>query len=97
MPSFLELAPEFQVSWHDWVLVCMAGFLLGTSKSGLKGIAIVIVTLMALVFGSKVSTGIIVPMLMVGDIFAVSYYRGHVQWKHLIKFIPWIVFRGKIG
>ena len=97
MPAFLELAPEFQQPWHYWALAFLASFMIGISKSGLKGIAIVIVTIMALVFGGKASTGIIVPMLIVGDIFAITYYRGHVQWKYLFKLIPWMLLGIGIG
>lgn len=75
----------------------MAAFIFGLSKSGLKGIAIVPVTLMALVFGSKTSTGIIMPLLLVGDAFAIIYYRKHLIKKHLYKLLPWVFFGVLIG
>ena len=81
----------------DWSLALFAAFILGISKSGLKGIAVIIVTIMALVFGSKASTGIIMPLLLVGDLLAILYYRKHVQWKHLGKLLPWMVVGVLIG
>ncbi len=63
----------------------------GLSKSGLKGLAIFTITIMALAFGGKPSTGTIMPMLIVGDIFAVIYYRKSVQWKHLWVLLPWML------
>jgi uncharacterized membrane protein YfcA len=68
-----------------------ASFILGMSKSGLKGMGIVIVTLMALVHGAKASTGILLPLLIFADILAVSYYNRHAQWKYLLKFLPWMI------
>jgi len=61
------------------------------SKSGLKGMGIVIVTLMALAHGAKSSTGILLPLLIFADVLAVTYYKRHVQWKYLWKFLPWMI------
>jgi len=52
---------------------------------------------MALAFGAKESTGLIVPMLIVGDIFAVIYYNKHAQWKYLKRFLPWMMLGVIIG
>ena len=72
-------------------------FIIGVSKGGVKGIFILTVTVMALVYGSKSSTGIIVPLLIVGDIMAVIYYSRHAQWRLLFKFLPWMVFGVLVG
>jgi len=70
---------------------------LGVSKSGLKGVAALIVTGFALVYDAKNSTGVLMPLLIVGDIFAVSYYKRHVQWSYIIKLLPWMVVGVIIG
>ena len=80
-----------ELSWLDWVLAFTAALVVGVSKAGVKGIAIIIVTLMAIVFGGKASTGILLPLLTVGDIFAVWYYHRHTQWKYLWRLLPWMV------
>ena len=61
------------------------------SKSGLKGMGVVIVTLMALVHGAKASTGLLLPLLLFADILAVTYYNRHTQWKYLKRFLPWMM------
>jgi len=81
----------------QWIVTAIAAFTLGVSKAGLKGIAIIIITVMALVFGSRASTGIVMPLLIFGDIFAIIYYRRHVHWKYLTKLLPWILFGVLIG
>lgn len=55
------------------------------------------VTLMALAFGARESTGLIVPLLLVGDVFAVLYYTRHTRWGHIIRFTPWMLSGVLIG
>ena len=71
--------------------VAFASFLLGISKSGIKGLAILIVTIFALVYDAKSSTGIVMPLLILGDIFAVIYYNRHTKWEFIKKLIPWMI------
>ncbi|MCK0161277.1 sulfite exporter TauE/SafE family protein [Allomuricauda sp. F6463D] len=85
------------VSVTAWTMAVTAAFLMGVSKAGLKGMSIFNVTLMALAFGSKASTGLFIPLLIFGDIFAVVYYNRHTQWKYIIKFIPWMILGILVG
>ena len=97
MDSYFTLAAQYQLeSWH-WFLAILAAFLLGISKSGLKGISVLIVTLLALVFGGKASTGIMMPLLITGDILAVIYYNRHANWGYLFKLLPWMVIGVLLG
>lgn len=81
----------------NWVLILLAAFIIGLSKAGLKGIDMLNVTLMALVFGGKASTGIVLPLLCVADIGAVLYYNRHAQWKYFWKLVPWMAIGILIG
>ncbi|WP_418497744.1 sulfite exporter TauE/SafE family protein [Flagellimonas sp.] len=92
---FLSAFTEISVA--AWVMATTAIFLMGISKAGLKGMSIFNVTLMALAFGSRASTGLFIPLLIVGDIFAVVYYNRHTQWKYILKFIPWMIAGILIG
>ena len=74
-----------------------AALLLGIAKSGIKGLAVLIVTGLALVYGAKESTGILMPLLICGDILAVIYYKRHVKWVYLIKLLPWMVAGVLVG
>ncbi len=85
------------LQWYDWALALSGAFILGIAKAGVKGIDVAIVVIMAFVFGGRASTGIIVPMLIFGDIFAVTYYNRHAQWKILKKFLPWTAIGVLIG
>lgn len=80
-----------------WALAFTAAVVIGLSKAGIKGIAVVNVTLMALAFEAKESTGIVVPLLIFGDIFAVIYYNRHTKWSYIFRFLPWIVLGIIVG
>ncbi len=68
-----------------------AALVVGISKAGIKGISMIIVALMALAFGAKPSTGLLVPLLIIGDVFAVIYYNRHAQWNYILRFLPWMI------
>jgi uncharacterized membrane protein YfcA len=84
-------------SLTEWILIFLAAFIIGLGKAGLKGIDMFSITLMAFVFGSKSSTGIVLPLLCVADIAAVAYYNRHAQWKHFWKLIPWMIIGILLG
>ena len=81
----------------DIFLIFTGAFILGLAKAGLRGIDMLNVTLMALVFGGKLSTGIVLPLLCAADVAAVWYYHRHAQWNHFWKLIPWMVVGILIG
>lgn len=91
IPSNNPKANPLEITLTSWILALCASFVLGVSKAGLKGIAMVTVTFMALAFGAKESTGLLVPLLLVGDVFAVLYYTRHTRWRHILRFAPWMV------
>ena len=57
---------------------------------------ILVVTIFMMIFPARDSVGILLPLLIVGDLFAVVYYRRHVVWKYLISLMPWVLI-GIIG
>lgn len=81
----------FEASLLNWSLILLAAFIIGLSKAGIKGIDMMNVTIMALVFGGKASTGIVLPLLCAADILAVKFYHRHAQWDHFRKLMPWML------
>ncbi len=79
------------------ILMLLSGMVIGFSKAGLKGIELLNVTFMALVFGSKASTGIVLPLLCFADILAVLYYKRNVSWPLFWKLIIWMAVGIFIG
>ena len=67
------------------------------AKTGIAGIGMLIVPILATIFGGKTSAGILLPMLSMADIFAVSYYHRHAEWKYVLKLIPSTVVGVLVG
>lgn len=86
-----------EITLTSWILASAAAFVIGLSKAGIKGIAVINVTFMALAFGAKESTGLVVPLLILADILAVIYYNRHTQWKYVFKLLPWMIIGVLIG
>src|SRR5690606_2951924 len=95
--DFISIFQSLQLSLIQLVAIGLSGFILGASKSGIKGIGIVIILILAFVFGEKASTGVLLPMLIGADIFAVIYYNKHVQWAYVIKLMPLMLVGVLVG
>lgn len=63
--------------------------LIGMSKTGISGAGLFVVPVFARIFGGKPSAGLVLPMLILADTFAVSYYNRHANWKYVLKLLPW--------
>lgn len=97
MESIADSMVQFQLSWLNWFLAFLAALILGMGKAGIKGLGVLIVTIMAILFGGKSSTGILIPLMVVADILAVFYYNRHTQWKFLLKILPTMVLGVLVG
>jgi uncharacterized membrane protein YfcA len=87
----MYLINSFHINLLDWFVILVCGMLIGMSKVGVPGVSMIVVPALAFIFGAKQSTGVLLPILMMADIFGVAYYRRHADWTHLMKVIPWAV------
>jgi uncharacterized membrane protein YfcA len=78
----------FTLTALSWVLVLLAAVLIGFSKTGILGVSLLVVALMASVFPAKQSVGIVLPLLIFADVFAVVFYRRHANWRILVRLLP---------
>ena len=62
------------------VAVAAAAFMIGLAKGGLAGLGPMITVIVALAVPSTVAIGILLPLLMVGDMAALWVLRPHIQW-----------------
>lgn len=86
MANFIQF---FDFETLQWFWVIVAALLVGFSKTGISGFTMLVIPVLAAVFGGKDSTGIMLTMLIVGDVFAVFFYRGHAKWKDIVRLLPW--------
>lgn len=82
-----------ELSWPSYLLGGTAALLVGVSKTGIPGAAVLAVASMALAFpqDAKLSVGVLLPLLLVGDLFALAYYRRHAQWSRLVRLLPCVL------
>lgn len=69
-------------SWQ-WGLAILAGICCGIAKAGLAGVGMITVLLMAEIFPGKLSSGVVLPMLIFADIMAALMYRQEILWPRI--------------
>lgn len=82
MPNLTDL------SAFQWILAALAGLGLGMSKTGFGGMAMLGILLMAQIIPARESTGVILPMLILADVFAVRAFHHHAVWRVLWRILP---------
>ena len=78
----IELS-SFLSSPSQMFALFLSAMLLGMAKTGVQGIAMISIPMLAMAFGAKESTGVILPVLCFADLIAVIYYRQSAQWKYV--------------
>jgi len=76
------------LSLGAWLLLALAAFGIGITKSGFSGVSLVHVLIFAYVFGAKASTGIVLPMLIAGDTIAMLMFGQHADWSYVRRMLP---------
>jgi hypothetical protein len=77
------------MSTLQWSLIILSSVLIGFSKTGVGGFLLPVIPILASVFGGMSSTGILLPLLLAGDVFALYYYKRDGNWSDLCKVLPW--------
>ena len=76
------------LSLTSWLLLACGALGVGISKSGLAGMSLIHVLVFAHVFGAKASTGVLLPLLIVGDCCAVGLIGREVDWRYVLRLLP---------
>lgn len=76
------------LSIYHWILFATCSFLIGVTKGGVPGVSTISIPIFAAIFGGKMSTGIMLPLLIIADVIAVRHYYKFVEWGYLIKILP---------
>lgn len=80
---------QFEIK--QWVVLVIAAMLIGVGKSGVPGIGVLAPVMLVLAMPDRaaLSVGVLLPMLIVGDLAALAYHRRHAAWGHLRRALPW--------
>jgi len=68
----MELLTSLHINALEWTIIMVCGMLIGMSKVGVPGVSMIVVPALAFIFGAKQSTGVLLPILMMADIFGVG-------------------------
>jgi uncharacterized membrane protein YfcA len=78
--------------WHltgwEFAALAFAALLVGFSKTAVSGANTVSLALFAAVLPARASTGVLLPVLIAGDVLAVLIYRRHAHWPTLWRLFP---------
>jgi uncharacterized membrane protein YfcA len=80
-----------QLDAVQWAVVVAAALFAGFSKTAIAGAGPVAAALFALVLPARESTGVLLPLLICGDVIAVSVYRRNADWRLVGRLMPWVV------
>lgn len=81
----------------QWGLVASSALLIGMSKTGITGIGIFAIAAFTIILPARESVGAILPLLILGDLLAVTLYRRHAVWRHVLRLFPWAALGVVLG
>ena len=87
----LDLAP-----WA-WALLGLGALVAGLGKTAIPGAATVSVVLLASVLPARTSTAAMLLLFIVGDVFALTTYRRHADWRTLVRLAPAVIVGLLVG
>lgn len=88
---------QLDLTLQQWLLGATAAVFIGFSKTGLPGAGILVVPVLAAAFGGRQSVGTMLPLLLLGDVFAVAWYRRDARWDRLWLLMPHVVVGMALG
>jgi uncharacterized membrane protein YfcA len=80
---------SYNFTYVQFLLLLTVALFIGMSKTGVHGAGMLAVPLLANIFGGQLSSGIMLPMLVLADLLGVWYYHRHASWHHLKILFPW--------
>lgn len=76
------------ITLWDFAALALAAALVGFSKTAISGANTVSLAVFAAVLPARESTGVLLPILITGDVLAVLTYRRHAHWPTLWRLFP---------
>ncbi|CAM5267883.1 hypothetical protein SFIMM107S_07471 [Streptomyces griseus] len=85
----LTIFPDMDtISLWQLAVLAAASTLVGFSKTAVSGANTISLAVFAAVLPARESTGVLLPILIAGDLLAVRVYRRHAHWPTLLRLFP---------
>ncbi|MCX4570489.1 sulfite exporter TauE/SafE family protein [Streptomyces albogriseolus] len=81
----------------EFAALAFAALLVGFSKTAVSGANTVSLAVFAAVLPARASTGVLLPILIAGDVLAVLTYRRHAHWPTLWRLFPAVAAGVAVG
>ncbi|MET9442264.1 sulfite exporter TauE/SafE family protein [Streptomyces sp. NPDC006610] len=78
----------WNINGWQFAALALAVFLVGFSKTAVSGANTVSLAIFAAVLPARASTGVLLPLLIAGDVVASATYRRHAHWPTLWRLFP---------
>lgn len=72
----------------EWLALIVATATIGFAKTAIGGAGTLAVVIFAFVLPARESTGVLLPLLICGDLIAIWIYRRDVEWPTLFRLFP---------
>jgi uncharacterized membrane protein YfcA len=73
----------------QWLLLALGAATAGFSKTGIPGTSILFVAVFANLLPARQATGLVLPLLIIADLFAFFTYRKNLEWRRVWRLLPW--------
>ncbi|ANW17121.1 sulfite exporter TauE/SafE family protein [Streptomyces clavuligerus] len=85
------------ITGAEFAALAAAAVLVGFAKTAVSGANTLSLAVFAAVLPARESTGVLLPILIAGDVLAVLAYRRHAHWPTLIRLFPAVVAGVLVG
>jgi uncharacterized membrane protein YfcA len=82
---------QWGFSITSWLIFLFAAFLVGFAKTGLPGITVLAVPLMAMILPPRISVGVLLPVFMLADMLSIASYLKYARWRYVFPYILFVV------
>lgn len=86
--EFLTWFTDLDLPAWAWLIVLTSGAGIGIAKTAVPGSGILVVALMAMALPSRMSVGVLLPLLIIGDFFALGKFWRYTDRKLLFSLVP---------
>ncbi len=77
-----------ELELSGWIVVALCAVMVGVTKTGIPGLGILVVPLMAIAIPARQSVGVLLGILILADVFAIVYHRRNAKWDHVVRLLP---------
>ena len=76
-------------SWLQIAVMALGAIIIGINKTAIPALGALAVVMFTQFFDPATASAAVLPLLCVGDVMAVIWYRRSANWKFVLNLLPW--------